>query len=83
MRPPQKYLKEKSVNNSKYIIKRLIFKKKYDIITVVEQMEVYRSGHNEAVLKTVWVIPTGVRIPPLPPQKAHLSVRFLHGGSGG
>ena len=31
-------------------------------------MEGYRSGHNEAVLKTVWVSkPTRVRIPHLPP----------------
>ena len=31
-------------------------------------MEGYRSGHNEAVLKTVWVSkPAWVRIPYLPP----------------
>ena len=31
-------------------------------------MEGYRSGHNEAVLKTVWVSkPTWVQIPYLPP----------------
>ena len=30
-------------------------------------MEAYRSGHNEAVLKTVCPKGTGVRIPQLPP----------------
>ncbi len=38
----------------------------YDIQT--EHTEGYRSGHNEAVLKTVWGLPTWVRIPHPPPK---------------
>ena len=44
----------------------------------------YRSGHNEAVLKTVWPKATRVRIPPPAPIKIqyHFGTVFLfcHGG---
>ena len=40
-------------------------------------MEAYRSGHNEAVLKTVWGFPTGVRIPLPPPTKPKLNLRSI------
>ena len=45
-------------------------------------MELYRSGHNEAVLKTVCPKGTWVRIPPAPPVKdpgySEMSVQDLH-----
>ena len=36
-------------------------------------MELYRSGHNEAVLKTVCPKGTWVRIPPAPPKLKSVS----------
>ena len=59
----------KATENS--ISKNISKKIEYPMISAkaVSYMEAYRSGHNEAVLKTVWVWkPTGVRIPLPPPE---------------
>ena len=39
-------------------------------------MELYRSGHNEAVLKTVCPKGTWVRIPPAPPNLSEVTPIF-------